>query len=94
MNDIIFYVAEMVTILEFLHSNGIAHRDFKPENLMLDENRHLKIIDFGTARFSQGNKKSAKLFKNLIERQEQREERIHGKKIPSKKHKSTFVGTA
>lgn len=44
-----FVTAEVVQILEGLHSLGIVHRDLKPENLMLDENFHLKIIDFGTA---------------------------------------------
>ena len=39
--DIQFYVAEMVLILEYLHSNGIAHRDFKPDNLMLNKKGHL-----------------------------------------------------
>lgn len=41
--------AEIVIILETMHANGIVHRDFKPENLLLDDNYHLKIIDFGTA---------------------------------------------
>lgn len=27
------------------------HRDLKPENLMLDEKYHLKIIDFGDAKY-------------------------------------------
>lgn len=44
-----FVTAEVVQILEGLHSQGIIHRDLKPENLMIDENFHLKIIDFGTA---------------------------------------------
>lgn len=44
-----FVTAEVVQILEGLHSRGIIHRDLKPENLMLDETYHLKIIDFGTA---------------------------------------------
>ena len=41
----------MIVILEFLHKNGIAHRDFKPDNLMLTKDYHLKVIDFGTAKF-------------------------------------------
>ena len=49
--DLIFYIAEMVASLEYIHSSGVAHRDFKPDNLMFDKNRHLKVIDFGTARF-------------------------------------------
>jgi len=44
-----FITAEVVQILEGLHSRGIVHRDLKPENLMLDDRYHLKIIDFGTA---------------------------------------------
>lgn len=34
---------------EYLHSRGVSHRDLKPENLLLDENDHLKITDFGMA---------------------------------------------
>lgn len=25
----------------------VVHRDLKPENLLLDERRHIKIVDFG-----------------------------------------------
>lgn len=44
-----FYVAEIVSVLEYLHSVGITHRDLKPENMMLSKEGHLKLIDFGTA---------------------------------------------
>lgn len=47
--EAMFVTAEVVQILEGLHSKGIVHRDLKPENLMLDDAFHLKIIDFGTA---------------------------------------------
>jgi 3-phosphoinositide dependent protein kinase-1 len=44
------YTAELVSILEFLHSKYIAHRDLKPSNLLLNEQGHLKLIDFGAAK--------------------------------------------
>jgi serine/threonine protein kinase len=33
----------------YVHSKGIAHRDLKLENILLDENFCVKIADFGTA---------------------------------------------
>jgi 3-phosphoinositide dependent protein kinase-1 len=48
-----FVAAEIINILEYMHSKGIAHRDLKPSNLMIDENYHLKLVDFGTAKFEE-----------------------------------------
>jgi eukaryotic-like serine/threonine-protein kinase len=40
---------EILKALEYIHSNGVVHRDLKPENIMVDENDHIKLIDFGIA---------------------------------------------
>ena len=35
--------------LEHIHSRGVAHRDMKPENIMVDSEDNIKLIDFGIA---------------------------------------------
>ncbi len=40
---------EVLKALDYIHANGVVHRDLKPENIMVDDNDHIKLIDFGIA---------------------------------------------
>jgi len=37
--------------LAYVHARGMVHRDLKPSNIMVDEDRRVRLMDFGLAKF-------------------------------------------
>lgn len=44
-----YYAAEILSAISYMNKLGIYHRDLKPENIGVDEDMHLKLLDFATA---------------------------------------------
>ena len=55
-NEACKFYHQIISGLEYLHQCGIAHRDFKPENILINnDNTILKIIDFGLSNTYKNN---------------------------------------
>jgi glycogen synthase kinase 3 beta len=49
--ELLMYARQALDALAFLHAKGIAHRDLKPTNILVDKARGvLKLCDFGSAK--------------------------------------------
>ncbi|CAG9327699.1 unnamed protein product [Blepharisma stoltei] len=49
-----FFVASLLTNLEYIHERSIVYRDLRPENIMIDEDGYTKLTNFGLAKILNG----------------------------------------
>lgn len=44
------YISEVAVALDYLHRHGIIHRDLKPDNMLISNEGHIKLTDFGLSK--------------------------------------------
>ncbi|NP_001003609.2 serine/threonine-protein kinase greatwall [Danio rerio] len=44
------YISEVALALDYLHRHSIIHRDLKPDNMLISNEGHIKLTDFGLSK--------------------------------------------
>lgn len=47
--QVVDIMEQVLSAVQTAHDHGIIHRDLKPQNILIDENKNVKITDFGIA---------------------------------------------
>ena len=49
-SQIMRYLDQLLSALDYIHSRGLTHLDIKPSNIMIDQNDNVVLIDFGASK--------------------------------------------
>ncbi len=67
LSKALFYLEQVCAGLGHAHKMGVIHRDIKPQNLLLTEDKQtVKIADFGVARMSQSDSPITRVGTNMF----------------------------
>lgn len=53
--EVVDFMAQLCLGLNFLHKQGVIHRDVKPSNIFINGNKRVKLGDFGASRIVRPN---------------------------------------
>ncbi len=51
-------IIQVCKALSYAHKNGVIHRDIKPSNVLIDSNMNVLVLDFGIAKFLEGERRN------------------------------------
>uniref|UniRef100_A0A7S1ATD8 Protein kinase domain-containing protein n=1 Tax=Noctiluca scintillans TaxID=2966 RepID=A0A7S1ATD8_NOCSC len=51
-----FYMSEVTSCISYIHEMLIVYRDIKPENILIHASGHIRLSDFGFAKYLKGEK--------------------------------------
>ena len=77
------YICEIILAIEHLHRHNFIYRDLKPDNVLIDEEGHIKLTDFGLSKKVHGDFHRSNSFcgSHAYMTPEMLEKKPHGKTI-------------
>ena len=55
LNEKLSIFVKITDAIQYMHDRFIVHKDLKPSNILIDEHKQPKVLDFGLAKMTQAN---------------------------------------